>query len=258
MVLPRKGATCAPSVTPVTPGAPLVSLRAVRKNYQGLRPLRVAHLELRAAQTVALLGFDAAAAEVLVNLITGATLPDEGNVDVFGSSTRDITNSGDWFALLEAFGILSGRVFLLDELTVQQNLALPMSLQVDDIPPEIAKAIQTLAEEVGIPAANLTSPVARIDTTMRWRVRLGKALAMNPRVLLAEHPNASLAPAEAARLAADLAVIAARRSVAMLVMTADPAFAEAACGTVLSLRPATGELAGPSRWSIRRWFPPRR
>jgi ABC-type branched-subunit amino acid transport system ATPase component len=226
MVSPRQGAPFTRSVTPVIPGAPLVSLRAVRKDYQGLRPLRVAHLELREAQTVALLGFDAAAAEVLVNLITGATLPDEGEVDAFGSPTRDITNSADWFTLLEAFGI--------------------------------ANAVQTLAEEVGIPAADLGRPVARIDTTMRVRVRLGKALAMHPRVLLAEHPNASLPPSAAAGLAADLAAMAARRSVAMLVMTADSAFAEAACETVLSLRPATGELVGASRWSIRGWFPPRR
>ena len=207
---------------------------------------------------MALLGFDAAAAEVLVNLITGATLPDEGEVDVFGSSTRDLTNSGDWFTLLEAFGILSDRVFLLDELTVQQNLALPISLQVDNMPPEIANTVQALADEVGIPAADFDRPVGRIGPTMRLRVRLGKALAMNPRVLLAEHPNAMLPPADAAGLAADLAALAARRALAMLVMTADPAFAEVACETVLSLQPATGDLVGPSRWSIRRWFPARR
>ena len=65
----------------------VIALRGVRKDYRGLRPLRVEHFELRQGECVALLGFDRVAAEVLVNLITGATLPDAGDVDVFGAST---------------------------------------------------------------------------------------------------------------------------------------------------------------------------
>src|SRR5690606_16542149 len=56
----------------------LVQLRNVSKDYRGLRPLRVARLDLRAGQSVALLGFDQVSAEVLVDLVTGATTPDSG------------------------------------------------------------------------------------------------------------------------------------------------------------------------------------
>ena len=65
----------------------VISLRNVHKDYHGLRPLRVQHLELRQGESVALIGFDQVGAEVLVNLITGATLPDSGDVDVFGAAT---------------------------------------------------------------------------------------------------------------------------------------------------------------------------
>ena len=84
------------------------------------------------------------------------------------------------------------------------------------------------------------------------RVRLGKALALNPGVLLAEHPNAGVPPNEVARFGADLAAIAANRDLAMLVLTADTAFAAAVCKQVLTLRPSTGELVAASRWT--RWF----
>ena len=230
----------------------VIALHGVRKDYRGLRPLRVEHFELRQGETLALVGFDRAAAEVLVDLITAATLPDAGSVDIFGSPTRVITDPDAWLGSLDRFGILSERMALVDELTVPQNLALPLSFEIDEMPAEVRRRVEELAAEVGIAPTDRAQSMARAGPALRTRVRLGKALALNPPVLLAEHPNASLAPHEASRLADDLAVIASRRSLAMLVLTADAEFAAAACRRQLALRPATGELAAASGW--RRWF----
>lgn len=233
-------------------GELVVSLRGVRKDYQGLRPLRVERFELRQGEMVALLGFDRAAAEVLVNLITAATLPDAGDIDVFGSPTREVTNPDAWFRFLDRFGILSERVVLVNELTVEQNLALPLSFAVDALPPDVGAQVEQLAAEIGIAADEMRQGMATAGPTTRLKARLGKALALNPRVLLAEHPNASLPAEDVSRFAADLSAIAARRGLAMLVLTADPAFATASCAQVLSFRPATGELSAAAGW--RQWL----
>jgi len=229
-------------------GELLVSLRGVRKDYHGLRPLRIERLELYDGETVALVGFDRAAAEVLVNLITGATLPDAGEVDVFGASTRTIADSEAWFRLLDRIGILSERVVLLEELTVAQNLALPITLEVDAPADDVRARIERLGAEVGITPDVMRRPLAAADQATRARVRLGKALALDPRVLLAEHPNAALPAAELPRFAGDLSGIAAQRRLAMLVLTADAAFGAAACRQLLSLQPATGVVDVRSGW----------
>ncbi|MBI3047132.1 MAG: hypothetical protein HYY76_02365 [Acidobacteria bacterium] len=226
----------------------LVALRGIRKDYHGLRPLRVERFELRAANTVALLGVDRAAAEVLVNLMTGATLPDAGDVEVFGAPTREIADVQAWFRLLDRIGILSERVVLLDELTVEQNLALPLSLDVAAMAQDVRAHVLRLGAEVGLGGDAMRQRLTDAGPDVRARVRLGKALALDPRVLLAEHPNAALPPPEVPRFAADLSGIAARRGLAMLVLTADAAFAAAACRQVLSLRPATGALEAASGW----------
>lgn len=230
----------------------VIALRGVRKDYRGLRPLRVEHLELREGESVALLGFDRVAAEVLVNLITGATLPDSGDVEVFGTSTRAITDADAWLVAMDRFGILSERVVLLEAFTVEQNLALPFSLEVDDMPVTVRAHVRQLADEVGITPEQLPQSVARLDGDAQLRVRLGKALALRPRVLLAEHPNAALPPDEVPRFAADLAGIAARRRLAMVVMTTDATFAHAVSDRLLTLKPATGELTPAAGW--RNWF----
>ncbi len=230
----------------------LVRLSGVRKEYQSLRPLRIEQLELHPGDTVALIGLDRAGAEVLVNMITAATLPDEGDVVIFGRSTRDITSTDGWFSVLDRVGILSERVVLINELTVRQNLALPITLDLESMADEVKRDVDALCTEVGIPADEADRPMGAARPATTLRVRLGKALALAPEVVLAEHPNASLPADEIAAFGRDLASIASRRRIALLVFTADTAFASSACHRVLTLRPATGELSASTGW--RSWF----
>ncbi|MDA1185952.1 MAG: ATP-binding cassette domain-containing protein [Acidobacteria bacterium] len=225
----------------------VISLRNVHKDYRGLRPLRVKHLELRQGESVALMGFDHVGAEVLVNLITGATLPDAGDVDVFGEATGAITDADTWLTAAEQFGILSDRIVLLESFSVEQNLALPLSMELDALPPAVRATVGRIAEEVGV-AQQLSQAAGHLDAASQMRVRLGKALALSPRVLLVEHPNVTLPATEQPRFAADLAGMAASRSLAMVVMTADPIFASAVSDRVLTLAPATGALTGAGGW----------
>ena len=224
----------------------MIRLKSVTKHYGGLRPLRIESFELLPKQTVALVGFDKAAAEVLVNLITATTLPDSGDVEIFGSPTHLITDSDTWFRSLDRFGILSDRVPLVDELSVEQNLALPLSLDVGNMSTDLRDRVARLADEVEITGAEKGKSMAAAHATTRMRVRLGKALALDPPVLLAEHPNADVPSDEVGRLASMLKSIAGRREIAMLILTADRGFATAVSNRVLTLKPSTGELVPSS------------
>ncbi len=85
-------------------------------------------------ERVALAGIDAGGAEVMLNLVTGASLPDEGEVRVFGRRTADVSDGDEWLASLDCFGIVSERAVLLEGATLTQNLALPFTLEIDPVP----------------------------------------------------------------------------------------------------------------------------
>lgn len=235
------------------PAELVVSLRAVEIDYRGLRPLRVAQLDLRAGETLALLGFDRAAAQVLVDLITGAALPDSGEVHVFGKPTRSITDADSWLRDLDRFGILSERVVLLDQLSAEQNLAMPFSLDLHDLSPMMRARVQALANEVGIATEELPRAVSDLGPSTRMRIRLAKAIALNPQLLLAEHPQALMPAQELPVFAADFLRVVSNRGIAGLVTTADATFAASIAERVLALQPATGVLSASSGW--RRWWP---
>jgi predicted ABC-type transport system involved in lysophospholipase L1 biosynthesis ATPase subunit len=231
--------------------AAVLEFAGLSKDYRGLRPLRIADLRVAAGDRVAILGFDQASAEAFVNLATGATLPDAGEVRVFGRSTAAISDSADWLATVDRFGIVSARAVLLDSLTVIQNLALPFTLDIEPPPDDVRARAEGLAREVGLPETSWMKPVAALDADGLVRVRLGRAIALDPAVLLLEHVSASVERNKVAQLGADMRALAAGRQCALVAVAADEEFARAVADSLLSLEPATGRLK-PRRQL--RWF----
>src|SRR4051812_15879158 len=205
----------------------------VRKEYGALRPLRLRELRVASGTCVALLGLDGPAAEVFVNLVTGATLPDEGEVRVFGLDTAAMTDGDEWLRTLDRFGILSDRAVLLDELTVAQNLAMTLTLAIDPIPADVRVTVGSLARDVGLAGDLLDRKVATLAPAGKLRVRLGRAVALGPDLLIMEHPTATLAQEDVPGFATDLRELASGRSMAMVAVTADRAFASAMTTRVL-------------------------
>jgi ABC-type transporter Mla maintaining outer membrane lipid asymmetry ATPase subunit MlaF len=228
----------------------------VRKEYGALRPLRMNALRVPAGSAVAVLGLDAQAAEMFVNLATGAALPDEGEVRVFGSATAAIAEPDAWLQSLDRFGILSDRAVLLDELTAAQNLAMTLTLDVDPMSDDVRERVGALAQDVGLTADLAGRRIGDLDAPARARVRLGRAVALDPSILLLEHPTASLPPDATSDYARDLRRVIAGRRLAAVLLTADAAFASAVTADVRRLVPATGDLApaGGAWTRVRRLF----
>lgn len=229
-------------------GEAVVRLHDVVKDYHGLRPLRIRRLELLQGMSVAVLGMDAAMAEVAVNLLTAGSLPDSGEVHVFGEPTSAIADRDAWIRMLDRFGLVSERSVLLDQLTAEQNLAMPLTLSIYRLSDGLRDEVRRLADEVGLAPDLLQRPLADLPAEALLRLRLGRALALGPHVLVAEHPNATLSSTDATRLARDLSRISRRRGLTTLVLTADRKFALAAADQVLMLEPATGDLKPVRRW----------
>jgi ABC-type lipoprotein export system ATPase subunit len=235
----------------MTPTDPLIRLTDVRKAYGGLRPLRINALSINVGDRVTLRGLDAMAAEMCVLLITGAALPETGAVTIAGRDTAAITTDTDWLSSLDLFGMVTRRAVLLDTLTVEANLALPLTLSIDPVPEEVRRVVAALADEVGLGRERLSAAVQSLSAVDRARVHLARALASSPQVLLIEHITASLSPEDAADLGRTVVSLADDRKVAWVALTEDAHFAGALGGTGLRLDPASGDVhpAGSQEWT---------
>ena len=231
---------------------PLLEMVGVEKDYHTLRPLRVQQLAVRPGDVFSISGIDMLGAETFVHLVTGAALPDAGDVTLFGRNTRAITDSEAWLKSLDGVGMITARGILIEAFTVLQNIALSLTLVVDPIEPRVIPQAGALARDAGIAANLFDVPVGKTAPDIKMRVHLARALALGPKLLIAEHPSAPLSRESVAGFGGDLGNVARTRGLGLIAITADDSLAKAIGGARLELEAATGELRPHSR--IRRFF----
>jgi ABC-type lipoprotein export system ATPase subunit len=223
----------------------LLEISRLSKDYQGLRPLRIAQLTVVPGDVIVIGGIDSPGAETFVNLVTGATLPDEGDVILFGRNTRDIVDSDAWLKSLDGIGMITVRGILIGMFSVLQNIAMSFTLDVDPIDPRVVPQAGALARAVGIDQAQFDLPAGQLPLDVQMRVHLARSLALEPKILIAEHASAALPRESVSQFGADVARVAQSRGLALIAITADEVFAKAMGGRRVELVPASGELRGP-------------
>lgn len=221
---------------------PVVCIENLVKNYRGLRPFRMRALSISPGDRVVMSGFDVITAELFTNLINGATLPDEGCIEVFGAHTAAVTSEEEWLASLDRFGVVTARAVLLDGMSVRQNLALPLSIEIDPMSDDLARRAEALGAEAGVEASWFDRPVHAAGPGERMRLQLARALALDPPLVLFEHPTASLTPEMRAPFARQVAEVARSRKLTVIACSQDTSFAREVATRYLQLQPATGEL----------------
>lgn len=234
------------------PGVPVIEIAGLVKDYRGLRPLRLASLVVERGDRVSIAGLDATSAEVLVNLINGAILPDTGRVRIFGQDTADIGSEAEWLASLERFGMVTPRAVLLEGATLLQNLALPITLEIDPVSDDVRRRVSALAARVGLAPPVLDARAGDVAPEIRMRVHLARALVLRPAVLLFEHPTLGMAAEVVPLFARDVRRVLDEEQPTVLALTNDEVFNGAVARRHYHLRPATGELTSGRGW--RRWL----
>ena len=173
-------------------GSAILSSRGVIKRFGGFTALNGIDFDLGDRERVGLIGPNGSGKSTFVNCLTGA-LPHEGKV-VFADA--DITAMPAWrrarAGLARSFQI--PRPFR--GLTVRQNIGVPLSFisGVSDQDELNAKADYVL-EQVGLLTRANASPKSLSQVDLR-KLELGRALAAQPRVLIADEAMAGLSDSE--------------------------------------------------------------
>ncbi|MGX1135133.1 D-xylose transport system ATP-binding protein [Streptomyces glaucescens] len=174
-----------------SPPPPLLSLRAVCKNYGGLRALVDVDLEVRSGQVVALMGDNGAGKSTLVKVISGVAPADAGGIEWEG---HEVSLARPHDAQRLGIATVYQDLALCDGLDVVGNVFLGRELRRRGALDEVAMERRTrqLMDALSLHVPDLRVPVATLSGGQRQSVAISRALLGDPRLVVLDEPTASL------------------------------------------------------------------
>jgi len=175
----------------------VLRLQSVTKRFGARSVLREVSLEVAAGEYVAVIGESGIGKSTLLNVIAGLEPIDSGTIQF---ENLDLTRMNDDALTLlrrEKLGFVFQAFHVLPQLTVEQNVALPLLLRGirdPNRPREILAAVGLAGREASAPR--------ELSGGELQRVAIARALVGDPRLVLADEPTGNLDPENAARILA--------------------------------------------------------
>jgi len=169
---------------------PIVAFEQVSKAFGEKEVLRDVSFGVKAGEIVCILGRSGTGKSVTLKLLIALQRPDHGKIWIDDDEITSLDAAG-LSRVRRKMGFLFQDAALFDDLTVYENLALPLARLTGKPRGEIDIAVRNVLQQVGLACDTQKRPSA-LSGGMRKRAGLARALILNPRVLLADEPSSGL------------------------------------------------------------------
>ncbi len=188
-------ASPAKTETETDAGAPFVQLREVGKTYPtgdgGFTALKGVTADFRRGEFVGIVGKSGAGKSTLVNMITGVDDLTEGEIWIDGQGVHTLDESRMALWRGQTIGVVYQTFELLPQLSLVDNVLLPMDFCGRFAGRESIERAQHLLDQVGL-AAHMDKPPTKISGGQKQRVAIARALANDPPLIVADEPTGNL------------------------------------------------------------------
>ena len=199
----------------------MLTLDKVTKRFGERIVLNGVSLELAAGHYVAIIGDSGIGKSTLLNVIAGLEPVDQGAIVFKGKDLTSLDDDALTLLRRDCFGFVFQAFHVLPQLTVEQNVALPLLLRGI----RSAERAKAAIAAVGL-AGREASPPRELSGGELQRVAIARALVGEPELVLADEPTGNLDP-ENARQVLDLfrTAVKARGAAAILATHSEQAAA---------------------------------
>jgi multiple sugar transport system ATP-binding protein len=171
-------------------------------------------LEIPSGEFRVLVGPSGGGKSTVLRLIAGLETPTSGEIRIDGRNVRDLAPADRGLAFVFQHHAL------YPHLNVRDNLALGLVLR-GASGPSLESRVREMAHLLDLDSGLLTRKPAALSGGQRQRVALGRALMLQPKVLLLDEPLSSLDPALRARTRLELSQLQQRLGTTMILVTHD-------------------------------------
>jgi len=202
--------------------APIVAVRALTKRFGATAPIDRLDADFAPGRMTVVTGPSGSGKTTLLLLLAGLELPDAGEVLLEGVSLSELDRAGRAEVRRTSLAFVGQTGGLTPFLGARENVELALELR--GLP--TADAVAAL-DAVGL-GEHADRPVSELSAGQRERAALARAVAVRPRVVVADEPTARLDAANALALGTLLADVARTTGATVICATHDPLLIEQA------------------------------
>ncbi|MCE9626962.1 MAG: ABC transporter ATP-binding protein [Candidatus Eisenbacteria bacterium] len=184
-----------------------------------LEVLRGIDLEVPRGMLLAIVGASGSGKSTLLNLLGTLDRPDSGTLELAGQALEGLDENARCRLRLARLGFVFQFHHLLPEFTAEENVMMPLLLAGQSHATAQARAREVLAV-LGLEGRREHVP-SELSGGEAQRVAVGRALAPEPALLLADEPSGNLDAASAVQLHSLLKALAHERHQTVVVVTHD-------------------------------------
>lgn len=186
--------------------------------------LDIAYFNLEGERELVVSGASGSGKTTFLYAIAGLFLKLGGKVNWHGSNLYNLApvECDKWRR--QNLGMIFQNFQLIDELSVLDNILLPIGFDEFFCPPEMIDKAKQLADEFSIPLDN--DRIAHMSRGEKQRIALARALIKDPPIILADEPTASLDEENARNILEHLRNISQAAQKTLIIVSHDPAIME--------------------------------
>lgn len=189
----------------------------VSKTYGRNMVLRGVNLNVEKGDIVMVKGQSGVGKTTLLNIIAGLEIPDEGSVKIEKIEINKLSENERAKFRLQKIGIIFQSANLIDDLTVMENIALPLKLAGK----RWKERVEELLEYFGIKDKMHSFPSSLSGGEIQ-RVAIARALANEPEFLIADEPTSNLDDVNTENIVELMKKINREMGVTIILATHDP------------------------------------
>ena len=169
-----------------------VAVRSLEKTFEGRKVLEDITLEVYSGETFVIMGGSGSGKSTLLRIMAGGITADAGQV-FFGDKEISRLNEDEKDSIKRRFGMCFQSAALLDSLSVEQNVSLPLREHTKLTSKVISIIAKMKLNLVGLQGFEYYLP-SMLSGGMRKRAGLARAIAMDPEIVFYDEPTAGLDP----------------------------------------------------------------
>lgn len=179
--------------------------------------LQGVNLEIKAGESVAIVGRSGSGKTTLLGLLAGLDVPSEGDILLAGHSLTELSEDERATLRSRYVGFVFQSFQLLPALTALENVQLPLELRGDN---DAASRASQLLERVGL-GSRLNHRPRQLSGGEQQRVAIARAFASEPQILFADEPTGNLDTETGAEIADLLMILNREQGTTLVLVTHD-------------------------------------